>query len=163
MNNLSNIKTIILHKTQIEYVYQHLRRAGDKELEGVALWAGVYNSQTEFEIKTTIIPAQKAYSQESGLHYEVGEEELHRINVWLYENKMTLICQIHSHPNEAYHSEMDDAYPIMAKMGGISIVVPDFAFQPFRLGDWAVYRLYPQNGWIELNSTEIASLMHIVE
>lgn len=163
MNKLTNIKKLILPKTQIESVYQHLRQAGNKGVEGVALWVGVYNSETEFEIKATIIPAQKAYSLESGLLYAVGEEELHRINVWLYESKMTLIGQIHSHPNEAYHSEMDDAYPIMAKMGGISIVVPDFAFRPFRLGDWAVYRLHPQNGWVELNSSEVDLLINIVE
>lgn len=162
MNRLSNIKKVTLPIVQINLIYEHLRTVGRKGLEGVGLWAGVYNSETEFEIRATIIPEQKAYSFEEGLLYSVGEEELHKINVWLYTNNMTLISQIHSHPKEAYHSEMDDAYPIIAKVGGVSIVVPDFAFRPFKLSDWAVYRLDANRDWVELALSETESLIHIV-
>lgn len=162
MKKLSEIKKIILPKLQIASVYKHLRASGEKGLEGVALWSGIFNSDTEFEIKSTIIPAQRAYSSDDGLLYVVGEDELHRINEWLYKNRQTLISQIHSHPGRAYHSNTDDAYPIIARMGGVSIVVPDFAFRPFILEDWAVYRLFPQKGWVELNLRETESLIKII-
>lgn len=162
MKKLSEIKRIILPKSEIVFVYKHLREAGKKGVEGVALWSGIYISETEFEIKSTIIPAQKAFCSEDGLLYVVGENELHKINLWLYENKQTLISQIHSHPGRAYHSETDDAFPIIARMGGVSIVVPDFAFRPFVLEDWAVYRLFPQMGWVELTLKETESLIKII-
>lgn len=162
MSNFVKIKKIILPQNQIENVYQHLRHVGVKGFEGVALFAGIYNSETEFEIKIAIIPEQEAINIEGGLLYAVGEDELFRINKWLYENKMTLAAQIHSHPGEAYHSEMDDLFPIITKEGGFSIVVPHFAFKPFKLKDWAVYRLFPNQNWMELNPNEVNSLIAII-
>src|SRR5690606_12472634 len=146
MKKLSTIQKIILPTSHISHVYEHLRQCGQQGVEGVGLWFGEFQTDVEFLIKSTIIPSQKAYEFEDGLLYTVGEEELERINLWQYENKQTLIAQIHSHPNEAYHSATDDAYPIVTKLGGISIVVPDFAFRAFKIEDWAVYRL-SGSGW----------------
>ena len=162
MNKLSSIKKIILPKDEIARVYSHLRDAGKRGFDGVALWTCNYLSEDTFEIKNTIIPNQKTYNTEGGLLYIVGEEELHRINLWLYENKQTLISQIHSHPREAYHSSTDDSFPIIARMGALSIVVPDFGFRAFALEDWAVYRLFPQKGWIELPFKNTESLIQII-
>jgi hypothetical protein len=162
MKKISGIQKINLPLEQVNPVYNFLRQAGDKGVEGVALWVGNFISEIEFEIKTTIIPAQKAYNIEGGLLYSVGEEELHRINVWLYENNMTLISQIHSHPGRAYHSETDDAYPIVATVGGISIVVPDFAIKSFAVQDWAVYRLSYDNIWVEQTKHQVQSLINII-
>jgi hypothetical protein len=129
-------------------------------MEGVALWAGRADDGT-FEVYTTIIPAQTVSRLEEELLYAVDGEELHRINQWLYENKQTLIAQLHTHPGKAYHSEMDDRYPIMATSGGLSIVIPDFAFSDFYLEDWAVYRLLPSKNWTALTTSEIQSLLQI--
>lgn len=162
MNKLSEVEKIILPESEIENVYKHLRDAGKRGFEGVALWSGNFLSEDTFEIRATIIPNQKTYSGEDGLLYIVGEDELYRINLWLYEKKQTLITQIHSHPGEAYHSKTDDAFPIIARMGGVSIVVPDFGFRAFTLEDWAVYRLFPQKGWVELTFKETESLIKII-
>jgi proteasome lid subunit RPN8/RPN11 len=162
MKKLSNIKKVILPKIEIVCVYNHLRDVGKRGFEGVALWTGNFLSEDTFEIKNTIIPNQKTYNREGGLLYIVGEEELHRINLWLYENKQTLISQIHSHPGEAYHSSTDDSFPIIARMGALSIVVPDFGFRAFTLEDWAVYRLFPQEGWVELPFKDTKSLIQII-
>lgn len=161
MSNLLCINKIIVPSTCIDHVYKHLRDAGDQGVECVALWAGNINGNS-FEVKTNMIPAQTAYKIEQGLLYSVDGEELHRINVWLYENKMTLIAQIHSHPKEAYHSETDDRYPIMAVVGGFSIVIPDFGFREFSLKDWAVYRLIQNKGWNKLKEKEVLSLIQII-
>ncbi|MBN8675446.1 MAG: Mov34/MPN/PAD-1 family protein [Chitinophagales bacterium] len=160
MNGLLHIDTVKLPFQCIEFVYKYLREAGEAGAECVALWAGVINNSV-FEIKNTIIPAQTAYNIEMGLLYSVDGDELHRINMWLYQNGMTLVAQIHSHPREAYHSETDDRYPIMAVVGGLSIVIPDFAFRPFSIKDWAVYRLLPQRGWIKLSEQEVFTLIQI--
>jgi len=82
----------------------------------------------------------------------VDGPELHRINVWLYEHEMTLIAQIHSHPTDAYHSETDDAIPIITTPGGLSLVVPDFARGPADLTTYAIFRLSESGDWKELAS-----------
>jgi hypothetical protein len=93
----------------------------------------------------------------------VDSAELHRINVWLYENSLTLVAQLHSHPEEAYHSDTDDAFPIVTVVGGLSLVIPGFAREPFSLSRCAIYRLMPGAGWVELAAREAASLITITE
>jgi hypothetical protein len=109
----------------------------------------------------TIIPAQNSYQLESGLLYSVPGEELFRINKLLYEHQLTLIAQVHSHPGAAYHSDTDDAYPIVTVQGGLSIVVPNFGHDAFDLDDWAVYRLSDKNEWKLLEEGEVRELIKV--
>lgn len=156
-----NIQKVYIPKKSIEEVYVHIRSAGEKGVEGVALFAGQKNNSI-FEIKTALIPRQKAFNHEGGLLYTVDGEELHRINVWLYKNKLSIIAQIHSHPSKAYHSDTDDKYPIVTTIGGISIVVPDFGFGQISVSAWAVYRLNTNRIWIEQSFREVNSLITII-
>ena len=160
MNGFQEITKIIIPYECIQKAYELMRYAGKKRVEGVALFAG-FEKDNVFWITQTIIPKQTAYSLEFGLLYAVDADELHRINVWLYENNLSIIAQIHSHPNEAYHSETDDAYPIVATKGGISIVVPRFAVDPIDIKNWAVYRLSSKNSWVELSYPETKKIIQI--
>ena len=85
-------------------------------------------------------PKQTAYRLASGLCVRVEADELHRLNVWLYENAERLAIQVHSHPTEAFHSDTDDNYPIVTTLGGLSLVVPDFARYGVRGPETALYR-----------------------
>ncbi len=154
------MKTIVVARTAVAEAHAHLRRVGRAGFEGFALWAGVVEGQS-FTVRQTIIPVQKGIKAEEGVCVRVEAEELHRINVWLHEHGCTLIAQIHSHPTDAYHSETDDAYPIVTTLGGISIVVPDFAKRSFVLEECAVYRLMPGEGWIELSPVELNALIQV--
>lgn len=162
MSGYLQINKIVIPYQCLVTAYDHMRDAGRKRLEGVALFAGKEEGLT-FKIEKTIVPEQQAMSLEDGLLYAVDGEELHKINVWLYENKMSLISQIHSHPSRAYHSSTDDAYPIVATVGGISIVVPDFASKAIDISTWAVYRLSIKNEWEELNSIQKNTLIEIIK
>ncbi len=154
------MKTIVVPRAAVAEAHAHLRRVGRAGFEGFALWAGVAEGQS-FTVRHTIIPAQKGIKAEEGVCVRVESEELHRINVWLHEHGFTLIGQIHCHPTNAYHSETDNAYPIVTTLGGISIVVPDFAQRSFVLEKCAVYRLMPGEGWIELSPVELNALIRV--
>lgn len=162
MTGFSEINRVNIPFKKLEEVYDHLRNAGEKRVEGVALFSGKVEN-TSFNVLNTIIPKQETFNHDGGLLYTVDAEELHRINVWLYRNSQKLICQIHSHPSEAYHSDTDDAYPIITTVGGISIVVPDFGFGDLDPRLWAVYRLINRNSWEELNQFEVDSLIKILD
>lgn len=155
------VTTIELPLALAEEALVHLKKAGRRGVEGVALWAGKQDGTT-FYIRRTIVPEQKASSSEEGLLYVVPGAELLRINRELYEEGLTLIAQIHSHPTEAYHSETDDAYPIVTVLGGVSVVVPFFGRKGTDLTTWEVYRLQPGPEWKHLSSLEKTSLLHIV-
>ncbi len=160
MIGYTNIDSIIIDYSNLKKAYDFLRYAGTQGVEGICLFAGIIDNTTFF-IKETIIPRQKSYILENGLMYAVDSEELHKLNMWLYDHEMQLIAQIHSHPNIAFHSEADNRYPIVDTYGGISIVVPDFAMGNISLSEAAIYRLSLNNSWNKLSSDQVQSLFKV--
>ena len=124
---------------------EHLREAGHDGNECFVLWSGVIRDE-RLLVRTVHVPKQTAYRLPTGLCVRVEAEELHRLNVWLYEHGERLAIQVHSHPTEAFHSDTDDAYPMVTTRGGLSLVVPDFARFGVRGPDTALYRL-SKAGW----------------
>jgi len=142
--------------------HSHLRQAGRKGYEAFALWAGELVGTT-FEVRHTLIPQQTGHRLPTGVCVTVDAPELHRINVWLYQNKVKLVAQLHSHPTNAYHSDTDDEYPIATQLGSLSLVIPNFAAEPFALRRCAAYRLLPDQGWVELGPDRTEQLIKIIE
>lgn len=162
MSRLSDITRVRIPLDVVDDVQDHLRDAGRRENEGVAFWAG-HRIGTDFEVLASLIPAQTAFQSAGGIGVQIDGDELFRMNVWLHQNQMQLIAQIHSHPEEAYHSETDDDYAIMTTIGGLSIVVPNFGRDRFSLDRCAVYRLDAQRGWTGLSLAEAGQLIHVME
>lgn len=162
MNGFEHITEILVPDEIAQEANFHLRRIGQRGLEGFSLWAGEMRG-TSFFVRVNIVPAQTGHRTESGVCVSVGPQELHRINVWLYENRMSIIAQIHTHPTDAYHSETDDTFPIATTNGCISLVIPNFARQPFALSHCAVYRLKGQAGWVGLSLQETSNLIRIID
>jgi len=161
VSGLASIQRLYVPSTLALEVHAHLAYTGDLGLEGFALWAGVAQEDT-FLVQHAIIPAQHGLRSADGLCVTVDGAELHRINVWLFEHYLTLIAQLHSHPTEAYHSPTDDAFCVVTAVGCLSIVVPDFASQPFDLARCAVYRL-TKHGWLNLTSAEASKLIRMID
>ncbi|MGD9929329.1 MAG: Mov34/MPN/PAD-1 family protein [Mangrovibacterium sp.] len=160
MKGYSNIELIIISNELLARAYNFLRYAGSKGVEGICLFAGNMDDN-KFIVKETIIPRQTGYIMEQGLMYAVDSDELRRLSIWLYENNMQLIAQIHSHPTVAYHSEADDRFPIVDTIGGISIVVPNFASGDIDLEEAAIYRLSSNKSWNKLSNKNVNSLFRI--
>jgi hypothetical protein len=131
----------------VERTEEALRRAGSEGYEIFVLWSGCQQGRL-FEIRTPHVPKQTSYRLRSGLCVRVEGQELHRLNIWLYEAGEMLAIQVHAHPTEAYHSDTDDTYPIVATLGGISIVAPDFCRNGLFTQGTAIYRL-ESRGWIK--------------
>lgn len=162
MIGFDDIRSIEVPGQLVQHTINHLRNVGRRGFEGIALWAGMREYE-HFYVTHSITPAQKLIHNSGHVCVSVGAEELHRLNVWLYENKRMLIAQIHSHPGEAYHSDTDDEFPIATVVGSLSLVVPDFGRNPFSLENCAVYRLNNRARWNELSLKEIYELIKITE
>jgi hypothetical protein len=141
-------------------VREGLRLAARHYCEGVGFWAGVQEDDT-FEVRASYIPRQLAGEAHGGIMVLIPGDELFRMNVWLHQNGFTLIAQIHSHPNKAYHSCTDDDFAVMTREGGLSIVVPDYARHPFDLDTAAVYRLRAARDWAPLDRRDVDALITI--
>ncbi|MDE8654323.1 hypothetical protein PYV00_21735 [Novosphingobium sp. H3SJ31-1] len=58
--------------------------------------------------------------------------------------------QIHTHPGAAYHSATDDAFPILATPGFLSLVIPRFALGPVGLEKAFLARFDEDQRWREV-------------
>jgi proteasome lid subunit RPN8/RPN11 len=125
--------------------------------EAICLWAGRYCEKV-FLITDVIFPKQQAgYAS-----YQIEEHEMHRINKELNDRTLQVVAQLHSHPCEAFHSLIDDLFPVITMIGGLSIVVPRFGkILKKDFTECCVYKL-TSNGWDELNRGEVIRLFDFV-
>jgi hypothetical protein len=155
VTRLVDVEKVLVKRRDAQRVHTHLRDVGRQGYEGLGLWAGRQTGSV-FQVDQAIIPAQRHIRTADGVCVITGAEELHRINVWLYRNGLTLIAQIHSHPGRAYHSSTDDEFAVATTVGCFSLVVPDFATGSFEIDRLASYRLDASGTWREVPSSRAA-------
>ena len=147
---LAQVEHFQVPATIVAQTEETLRGAGAEGYEAFVLWSGQQSGRL-FDVRTVHVPKQDSYRLSSGLCVRVDGDELHRLNVWLYEAGEILAIQVHAHPDDAYHSETDDTYPIVATLGGISIVAAEFCRAGLFVASTAIYRLLP-DGWTKQNA-----------
>jgi hypothetical protein len=137
-----------------------LQRAGLDGLEALVLWLA-RSERTDYAVTRCWVPLQRSEQSRLGLHLRVDAPELERLDQELYRTGETLIAQVHSHPTLPYHSDLDDARPVVTEVGCLSLVVPYLGFATAAdLASWAVYRLQP-DGFQRMNPTEINAVIQL--
>lgn len=135
---------------------EFLRQQGRRRLEGVALWAGRF-SGNEFQIVRAIVPRQTT----GRLFYRISNDETFRVLESVSNKDQVIPVQIHSHPKEAFHSEVDDERAFIRHENAISIVVPYFA--DFPVAEFLLrakfYRLREDTSWEEMEAAEIGRVL----
>ena len=159
MSTFESIRKFVVSADLCNETDQQLRAAGRQGNERFILWSGIVCND-RLLVKTVHSPKQTAYRLSSGLCVRVEAEELHRLNVWLFENAERLAVQVHTHPNEAYHSETDNTFPMVTTLGGLSLVVPDFARYGVRGPRTALYRLSGR-GWKRLSRARARRVLYL--
>jgi hypothetical protein len=155
--SLQSIRHFLVTEELLEQTGRALRDAGSEGYELFVLWTGVVLRGDTFQIKTWHVPAQTSRKTRNGLLVRVDGQALHELNVWLYEHGEVLAAQVHAHPTGAFHSDTDDAFPIVTAVGGLSLVVPDFARHGVLIPRSAAYRLDAE-GWKRVDLDTIRSV-----
>jgi hypothetical protein len=72
----------------------------------------------------------------------------------LADRGMGVRIQVHIHPFEAFHSETDDAFPLLSDVGFLSLVIPNFAMGPAGFQDAYLTEIQPDGRWqqVDINS-----------
>ena len=143
--SLESIARLLVPGEALARTEESLQAAGREGYELFVVWSGVEEGDS-FRVLTPHVPRQTSYRTERGLVVRVDGDALHELNIWLYENGETLAVQVHAHPTDAFHSDTDDAYPIVTALGGFSIVAADFARNGLLCEDTAIFRL-TELGW----------------
>lgn len=138
-----------------------LAEPGERRLEAAVLWIGHVVSDFEARVDAVYFPYQIAYRIGNGLAVEIPVEEWTKLALRLPPGVFVL-AKLHTHADEAYHSDVDAANPYLCHEGAISITVPHFAHDP--LDDLACCSVNVLRGgeWYELTRSGVKR-MFIIE
>jgi hypothetical protein len=140
----------------LDETWELLRRRGEEGLEAVVLWLGHVDAADRASVLGALVPPQIAYRSEHGLAVEIPQDVLTELIAALPSGARSLV-RVHSHPTDAYHSELDDHNMVIGHEGAVSIVVPFFATGPVELHTCSINQLHGDGHWRELSSGEIYS------
>lgn len=155
---LLEIDRFIVPTSVLDPTLEALATIGRTGNEGIVVWGGVREDDgTTFRFETAYKPRQQSFKTDQGLLVHVGENALFDINRAFNERGLTLAGQAHCHPTEAFHSDTDDLLPIVTLLGGLSVVIPDFALGGRSdLDRFAWFRLASYGRWLPISeATEI--------
>ena len=126
-----------------------LQAAGRRSEERVVLWLAEVSSQEPFSITEVYEPEQVTDID----YFRLPPRSLRALASHLRARRLKVVAQVHSHPKEAFHSEVDDEWAIIRQVGALSLVLPDFARETTPetfLGLVAIYELSRRNAWIRV-------------
>lgn len=150
---------VICKYRHIEETLRHLQKAGQRGNECVVLWLG-RESASGIEIEAVCRPAQIAGAD----IFRIPPAAMREIIDILAEHGWMIAAQVHSHPQEAFHSLADDKWAIVRHENALSLVVPYFAARTTGfsfLQDQKTFKLTADNRWQELAAWEIGKWLQV--
>jgi proteasome lid subunit RPN8/RPN11 len=108
----------------VDQTLEALRDAGHKGVERVVFWLGHRNEAGRCTVVETYTPQQEAAVD----YFRIPPDGMIAFMRHLRRQHVVLLAQVHSHPDAAFHSLADDKWAVVRHVGGLSIVVPTFAF-----------------------------------
>jgi hypothetical protein len=104
--------------------FDHLRRCGLGAQECQLLWISAWSDPSR--ITRVVHPRHRGHAH----GFELDGEWLNEFWLDLARAQHGIRVQVHSHPFEAFHSEVDDQFPIVHSSGFLSLVIPKFGTGP---------------------------------
>jgi hypothetical protein len=147
-------------RSVVEATLAWLQTAGSADRECVVLWLG-RRKDCLISIEEPYRPDQTAEAD----RFHIPPAAMAGLMDHLRATRLIVAAQVHSHPNEAFHSPADDAYAIVRHIAALSFVLPRFALQTTPasfLTDAALYELTEGDLWQEIPSFLIPERCQIV-
>jgi len=76
------------------------------------------------------------------------------------ERNLTVVADAHTHPVEAFQSSSDKANPMVAQVGHIAIIIPNFAREPVLLPHLRIYEYCGEHEWMDCSPARAASYFY---
>lgn len=127
---------------------RHLQNDGDRGVEGVVLWLGTMEGN-----KARVTEVYRPEQFASWGRFDIPRRSISALLRHLRANRTSIVAQVHSHPERAFHSPIDDEWAIVRHVGALSLVLPDFALETSAdtfVEHTAVFELSPGNAWEEV-------------
>ena len=134
-----------------------LQHGGPPRTEHVALWLAK-RTDPQITVRELFVPEQEAAAG----YFHIPRLAMGHLMVYLRERGLMIAAQLHTHPQDAFHSPADDRWAIVRHVGALSIVLPAFGLtttpKNFR-AEAKFFMLDRSNHWMEVgpdNHLEIA-------
>lgn len=144
----------LVPRSVLERTFEFFRTCGAGLRECQILWTSSWHSPQT--ITSAVHPAHRSH----GAGFAVEASWLNTFWLSLASKGHGVRVQVHTHPGEAFHSQTDDAYPIVHTPGFLSLVIPHFALGPVGFDDAFLAEIAPDGSWRQV---DIVSRLKIVE
>jgi hypothetical protein len=162
----SRIEVFFLPRTILDETLAYLRKHGRSNYEGFMCWSGIIVDEYDALIRSCIYPRLSQLSDYGFLRAEMKLKTVFDIGQQVYAKHEFLLAQLHTHAFKAFHSFVDDNFPISHKPGFISIVVPFFARRKFynnkTLSNCSVNEYVGEGNWHLLEQKEVRKRFKII-
>ncbi len=128
----------------LEDTFRHLRACGCGRRECQVLWLSSWGSPQD--IIRVVHPRHQAHVG----GFVLDDQWLSDFWLELGETNMGIRVQVHTHPEEAFHSSSDDEFPIIHKPGFLSLVIPNFGLGSIGFKDAYLTEIQPDGLWQEV-------------
>jgi hypothetical protein len=106
-------------------------------------------------IREVVHPRHRAHSG----GFEIDSAWINEFWLELARSEQGIRIQVHTHPRAAFHSAIDDAYPIIHSAGFLSLVIPRFALGSLGFDGAYLTEIQPDGTWREVS---IASRLEVI-
>ncbi len=154
------MRTVQISNELIGQTIEELQLGGEKGHERVVLWLGIANDMVR--VTEVFVPQQTTASD----YFHISRDGMAQLIRHLREGDLMIAAQVHSHPEEAFHSKADDYWAIVRHVGALSFVVPSFALETKAhsfLADAVLFELNEHNQWIEVSKPDVVTRFAITE
>jgi hypothetical protein len=129
--------------------FRTLRECGDGRFECAVYWLGPAEDSIADGVEHPV-------HERSPFGYAVDDRWLTDFWKRLAGSQRSVKAQVHTHPGSAFHSAIDDKWPIVSQAGFLSIVIPEFAAGEPSLDAAWIGRLQTDGAWRRLSSANDA-------
>jgi hypothetical protein len=124
--------------------FADFRECGRGRCECQVIWTSSWANPAV--IREVVHPRHRAHVG----GFEVDSAWLNAFWLRLAALKEGIRIQVHTHPGAAYHSSIDDRFPIIHSAGFLSLVIPNFACGVVGFEDAFLTEIQPDGSWCEV-------------
>ena len=127
-----------------------LHEGGSNHCETVVLWLGRRTASPQ--LITEVFRPEQVVDRD---FFKIPASGMRHLLHHLRERQLHLLAQVHSHPEEAFHSRADDVWAVVRHVGAVSLVVPWFGMRTGAdtfLEDIAAFQLDASDRWLEVEA-----------
>lgn len=129
--------------------FAHFRRCGENRRECILFWTGPLDQPD------LVDEVEHPFHRATSVSCEVDSAWVTSFFFQLRRERRTARIQLHTHPDEAWHSQTDDTYALVPAPGFLSLVIPNFAAGAVSLEDAFLVEMSATGEWEPIELTTL--------